>query len=331
MIGQLPVPISGTWGQALNNVIVGIDSNYLQQIDSITASSTIPGVTSGTVPFTTIFQALGVDLGNLITSTNLIVSGSGLVIKNMLLTGSFSVTTSTGSGYTIAPSGSSVFAFINGLLVQITGTTTVPSSSATSYIIYASSTATTNLTVGNGVVATAALISSTFPITGSNITEVGLAVVNSSTSCTFIPVPPLRTFVWTFAFPALSTSTYNANIISRSLFIPFGNLQVLSYVVGTGTAVTSTFANPQFMIPILNTSTIGYTQLSIGATPILFPSGTATSSYISSIGTSTSGTVTSITSGTITSTVGVTAFLAAGSGTNIITLTPVTGTVIIRW
>ena len=329
MIGSLPVPISGTWGQALNDVIIGIDSNYLRQIDSITASSTIPGVTSGTVPFTTIFQALGVDLGNLITSTNLIISGSGLIIKNMLLTGSFSITTS--SGYMIAPSGSSVFAFINGLLVQITGTTTVPSSSATSYIIYASSTATTNLTVGNGVVATAALISSTYPITGSNITEVGLAVVNSSTSCTFIPVSPFRTFVWTFKFPTLSTSAYNANIISNSLFIPFGNLQISSYVVGTGSAVTSTFANPQFMVPILITSTLGYTQLSIGATPILFPSGTITSAYISSIGTSTSGTVTSITSGTITSTVGVTAFLAAGSGTSIIPLTPVTGTVIIRW
>ena len=330
MIGSLPVPISGTWGQALNNVIVGIDSNYLQQIDSITTSSTIPGVTSGTVPFTTIFQALGVDLGNLITSTNLIISGSGLAIKNMILTnGQYSI--SSGTSYTISPSGTSNFAFINGLKVQITGSVDLSTSTSASYIIYASSTATTNLTIGNGVVATAALISSTYPITGSNITEVGLAVVNSSTSCTFIPVPPFRTFVWTFTFPALSTSTYNANIISNSLFIPFGNLQILSYVVGTGTAVTSTFANPRFMIPILNTSTIGYTQLSIGATPILFPSGTITSTYISSISTSTSGTVTSISSSTITSTVGVTAFLAAGSGTSIISLTPVTGTVIIRW
>jgi hypothetical protein len=320
MISSLPVAVTGTWGSVLNNVIEGINTSYLSVIDNITSTSNIPGTVSSS-SLATMFTAIGVDIGNINPAINNIVSGTGFVIQNsVVITGTYT-TTIANSNFNLSASGPQVY--INGELLTVTGTASIPTSTTLPVTIYASSTASLALTTANGVSYSAVLTSSNpgSTLSGPQIVELGLFVVNSSVSSTFTPASPLRTYFWSTTLPALSTSTYTYPVTSSTLFyIPLlatSTISITSYV----STASGTFVNPDFLVTSLVTSSVAYSQLMVGVRPILFPTGTVTSTFL----------ITTSTSGTVTSTVGLTGFLATGTGANLALLTPIASTFVIRW
>lgn len=320
----LPTAVANTWASSLTSTLGNVDASYLQPIDSVLASSTIPGL-SPSSSFLTLLNYIGYDLQAADTLIQNITGSLNQSLKNCVVSLGSSTYTSSTSVFSF---NSASYVRINGQILTITGSVTAPTSSFPT-IVYASSTAISSFsqTNSNSIQNTAAMVVAPTAVT-SQMVEIGLLSL-SGTSVIFTPVPSFRTYIWNAAFPNPLSVSPNSSVLSSSFFIPSTAVLHIGSIIY---ASSSIFVNPTFVMHSLVTSSAGYfTNHIVGVNPVFFPTGTVTSTFVTSVVTSTSGTVTSITSGTVTSTLGVTAFLATGTGEGMVAVAPLTGTFILWW